>query len=63
MGNTVAGAIGGGVGGQILSAIVPMLANAKTSVDVGALVSQAAGGGIAGAILTAFIGSAKQVIE
>jgi hypothetical protein len=47
------------VGGQILAALVPMLANAGTTVDVGALVGQAVGGGAAGAILTAVIGLIK----
>jgi hypothetical protein len=50
-----AGAIGGGVGGQILSAFVSLLANAGTSVDVDAPLAQS-GGGVAGAILTAIIG-------
>lgn len=56
LGNTVAGAIGGGVGGQLLTALIPMLAGAGTNFDIGALVGQVAGGGIAGAILTAIIG-------
>ena len=59
LGITFAGAVGGGVGGQLLSAFIPMLANAGTSVDVGALVGQAAGGGVAGAILTAVVGFIK----
>jgi hypothetical protein len=36
-----------------------MLANAGTSVDMGALVGQAVGGGAAGAVLTAVIGFIK----
>ena len=50
---------GGGVGGQILSAIIPALAQAGSSVDIGALIGQFAGGGIAGAILTAIVGLIK----
>lgn len=33
VGNTIAEAIGGGVGGQILAAFVPKIANAGTSFD------------------------------
>jgi hypothetical protein len=50
-GNTIAGTIGGGVGGQILTALLPMLANASSTVDIASLASQAVGGGVAGAIL------------
>jgi hypothetical protein len=58
-GNTIAGAIGGGVGGQILTALVPMLSGAAGNVDIGALAGQAVGGGVAGAIVTAIIGLIK----
>jgi hypothetical protein len=58
LGNTLTGAVGGGVGGQILSALVPMLANSATA-DIGSLIGQAAGGGVAGAVLTAIIGAIK----
>jgi hypothetical protein len=53
------GAIGGGVGGQFLTALVPMLSGAAGSVDVGALLGQAVGGGGAGAIVTAVVGLIK----
>ena len=47
LGNTIAGAIGGAGGGQILQAIIPVLAGATGgSLDIGALVGQAAGGGV-----------------
>ena len=58
-GNSIAGAIGGGVGGQILTALLPMLANTGGSVDIGAIVGQAVGGGVAGAVLTAIVGVIK----
>jgi hypothetical protein len=54
-GNTIAGA----VGGQILTALVPMLSGAAGSVDIGALLGQAVGGGVAGAIVTAVVGLIK----
>jgi hypothetical protein len=60
LGNTLAGAIGGGVGGQLLQALVPDLAGvAGSGLDIGALVGQIAGGGVAGAILTAVVGLIK----
>jgi hypothetical protein len=58
-GNTIAGAIGGLGGGQLLTALIPMMAGAGNSVDIGAVVSQAVGGGITGAILAAIVGLIK----
>jgi hypothetical protein len=58
-GNTIAGAIGGVAGGQLLTALIPMLAGAGTNVDIGALAGQAVGGGIAGAIVAAVVGVIK----
>jgi hypothetical protein len=57
--NSIVGAIGGGAGGQILSALIPALAGAANNVDIGALIGQVAGGGVAGAILTAIVGVVK----
>jgi hypothetical protein len=47
------------VGGQILTALIPVLAGAANNIDIGALIGQVAGGGIAGAILTAIVGAIK----
>src|SRR6266576_1727433 len=44
LGNTIAGAVGGVGGGQLLSALVPMLAGAGNNADIAALASQAVGG-------------------
>src|SRR6476660_1988323 len=57
-GNTIAGAIGG-VGGQILTALIPLLSQSAGTMDIGALVGQFAGGGVAGAVLTAIVGLIK----
>jgi hypothetical protein len=43
-GNTIAGAVGGVGGGQLLSALIPMMAGAGNNLDIGALASQAVGG-------------------
>jgi len=60
--NSIVGAIGGGVGGQILTALIPMLSGTAGNIDIGALVGQAAGGGVAGAILTAIVGMIKNKV-
>src|SRR5262249_13159072 len=54
IGNTIAGAIGGVGGGQILQALIPAIASAAggDSVDLRAIVGQVVGGGARGAILT-----------
>jgi hypothetical protein len=57
LGNTLAGAIGGVGGGQILQMLVPMLAGG--GLDVGSIVGQLVGGGASGAILTAVVGLIK----
>lgn len=59
VGNTIAGAVGGGLGGQLLTMLIPALAGSAGSMDIGAIVGQLAGGGVAGAILTAIIGAVK----
>jgi hypothetical protein len=59
LGNTIAGAIGGLAGGQLLSAAIPALAGVAGTTDVGALLGQAVGGGVAGAIVTAIVGFIK----
>ena len=59
LGNTIAGAIGGVGGGQLLQVLMPAIAGTAGSVDVGSMISQAVGGGVAGAILTAVVGLIK----
>jgi hypothetical protein len=59
VGNSIAGAIGGGVGGQSLGAFIPLLADTARTVDVGALIGQVADGGVAGAVLTEIVGLIK----
>ena len=38
-------------GGQILTALLPMLAGTAGNVDIGSVIGQAVGGGVAGAIV------------
>jgi len=54
-GNSIAGIVGGGVGGQILSALVPALSGAAANggLDMGAIIAQIASGGVGGGVLMA----------
>ena len=60
LGNTIAGAIGGLGGGQILQALIPALAGAG-GVDLGSVVGQLVGGGVGGAVLTTIAGLVKNM--
>lgn len=59
LGNSIAGIIGGGIGGQILSHFSPSMAQAATTLDWGAIIGQVASGGIGGAILMVVVGMLK----
>jgi uncharacterized membrane protein YeaQ/YmgE (transglycosylase-associated protein family) len=59
LGNSIAGIIGGGIGGQILSHFSPAMAQAATTLDWGAIIGQVASGGIGGAILMVIVGLLK----
>jgi hypothetical protein len=60
IGNSIAGAIGGAGGGQLLQLLVPALAGAAGGgLDLGAIIGQLVGGGAGGAILTAIVGLLK----
>ena len=69
-GNSIAGAIGGLILGQVLAAIgigEPGMATAEGApaaggVDVGALVAQLVGGGVGGAALTVIVGAIKSMM-
>ena len=61
LGNSIAGIVGGGLGGQILSALIPALAGGG-GVDLGSIVGQVAGGGVGGAILMVIIGLIRQAM-
>ncbi len=61
LGNTIAGLVGGGVLGQIVSMLVPTLTAAAQGGDLNiqAIIAQVIGGGAGGAILTAIVGAIK----
>jgi hypothetical protein len=62
LGNTITGALGGVGGGQILTALLPMLAGTAGNVDIGAIIGQAVGGGVEGAIVTCVVGLIKNTM-
>jgi hypothetical protein len=63
IGNTIAGAIGGVGGGQLLQAVIPIASAAGGGgLDVGALIGQIVGGGAGGAILTVIAGLVKSMM-
>ncbi len=62
LGNTIAGAIGGAGGGQILTALVPMLAGTAGNVDISSVIGQVVGGGVSGAILTIVVALIKNAM-
>jgi uncharacterized membrane protein YeaQ/YmgE (transglycosylase-associated protein family) len=63
--NSVAGIVGGGIGGQIVSALGldPGTATAAASGSgmIGSIVSQVAGGGVGGAVLLVVAGYLKKM--
>jgi hypothetical protein len=64
LGNTIAGAVGGVGGGQLLQALIPAIAGAAGggSLDIGAIIGQIVGGGAGGAILTIIAGLVKNMM-
>jgi hypothetical protein len=64
IGNIISGLVGGGVLGQIVTAMVPSVVAAAQSgnLSIGGIVSQAIAGGAGGAILTALIAAIKSKV-
>ncbi len=58
--NSVAGIVGGGIGGQVLSALG--LAMGSGAMDIGSILSMVAGGGVGGGALMAVIGLIKKAM-
>jgi hypothetical protein len=61
LGNTLAGLVGGGILGQILTLLMPAITAAAQSgnLSLGAIITQVIGGGAGGAILTAIVAVIK----
>jgi len=61
IGNIIAGAVGGGLLGQIITLLLPSIVAAAQAgnLSISGVISQAIAGGAGGAILTALIGAIK----
>ena len=59
MGNSIAGIVGGGLGGTILQSIMGNAATGGGSLDMTTILSNVASGGVGGAILMAVVGIIK----
>jgi uncharacterized membrane protein YeaQ/YmgE (transglycosylase-associated protein family) len=57
LGNTIAGLVGGGVLGQVITLLLPSLMSGK--LDAATIITQLVGGGAGGALLTAIVGAIK----
>jgi hypothetical protein len=66
VGNSIVGILGGGLGGQILSALglggAGAAAAAGSGMDIGAIISSIAGGGVGGGVLMAIVGLIRQMM-
>src|SRR5215472_2464921 len=56
LGNSIAGIVGGGLGGTLLQSVTGNVATGGGSLDLTSILSNIAGGGVGGAILMAVIG-------
>ena len=59
VGNSIAGIVGGGLGGMLLQSILGSEATGGGSMDITTILGNVAGGGVGGAILMAIIGIIK----
>jgi len=59
VGNSIAGIVGGGLGGTVLQTVMGTAAAGGGSMDLTTILSNVAGGGVGGAILMAVVGIVK----
>lgn len=59
IGNSLAGVVGGGLGGTILQAVMGAAATGGGGMDLQSILTNVGGGGVGGAILMAIIGIIK----
>jgi hypothetical protein len=64
IGNTIAGIVGGGVGAQVIGALVGDGAQATGAggLDIGSIIGQIASGGVGGGILMVIVGLIKKAL-
>jgi len=65
VGNSIAGIIGGGIGGQLLTMILGGggAAAATGNLDVASILTQVVGGGVGGGILMVIVGMIRQAMS
>jgi hypothetical protein len=56
LGNTVTGALGGGLGGYVLTGLLGLAAVRAGGLDIGTFISACLTGGVSGGVLTAILG-------
>jgi hypothetical protein len=61
-GNSIAGIVGGGIGGQILTSLFHMGEVGGGALDPAAIISQIAGGGVGGGILMVIAGIVRNMM-
>ena len=59
IGNSIAGIVGGGLGGTLLQTVMGTAAAGGGSLDLTTILSNVAGGGVGGAVLMAIVGVIK----
>ena len=61
LGNSIAGIVGGGLGGQVLNQL-GMFGGANGSLDLSSIIGNIASGGVGGGVLMAIIGFVKSLM-
>lgn len=62
LGNSIAGILGGGIGGQLLN-LLGVAAAGGGGLDIGTIIGSIAGGGVGGGVLMAIIGLIKNAVS
>lgn len=63
IGNSIAGIVGGGLGGQLLGMLGLGGGGEGGSMDMGSIISSIAGGGVGGGVLMAIVGFVKGLLK
>lgn len=63
LGNSIAGIVGGGLGGQILSTLLnTSVASNAGALDIGTIIQSVASGGVGGGVLLAVVSIVRKVL-
>ena len=62
LGNSIAGVLGGGIGGQLISHLTGMSAGGG-GMDIGGIIGQIASGGVGGGVLLVIVGLVRKVLS